>query len=136
MIDGKLTGDGRETRNIQAVLTGGPSSEFFLEDADGRFLTVQATNEGTQLESSEPSEHDPNEESRLEADALQMELEALTKENQALKTEVGALEQKLSDENHIFGNCGALIASVWQNVMKRSQPKMWRFSGSSVSCVH
>ena len=70
MIDGKLTGDGRETQNIQVVLTGGPSFEFFLEDADGRFLTVQATVEGTQSESSEPLEHDPNEESQLEADTL------------------------------------------------------------------
>ena len=101
-IDGKLTGDGRETQNIQVVLTGGPSSEFFLYDVDGRFFTVQATVEGTQSESFEPSEQDPNEESQLEADTLRMELEALTRENQALKAEVSVLEQKLSDEKSRF----------------------------------
>ena len=102
MINGNLTGDGRETQNIQVILTGGPSSEFFLEDVDGRFLTVQATVEETQSKSSESTEHDPNEELRLEADTLRMELEALTRENHALKRKVSALEQKLSNEKSRF----------------------------------
>ena len=70
MIDGKLIGEGKETRNIQAVLAEGPSSEFFLEDADGRFLTVPATMEGTQAEPSEPSKHDTGEKSQLEVGTL------------------------------------------------------------------
>ena len=102
MIDGKLTGEGKETRNIQVVLAEDPSSEFFLEDVDGRFLTVPATIEGTQAELSEPSEHDPGEESLLEVDTLRRELEALTRENQALKAEVSELEKRLCNEKSRF----------------------------------
>ena len=41
MIDGKLTEEGKEVRNVQVVLGGAdPTSEFALEDEEGRFLIV------------------------------------------------------------------------------------------------
>ena len=41
MIDGKLTEEGKETRNVQAMLEGAdPTAELSLVDAEGRFLVV------------------------------------------------------------------------------------------------
>ena len=55
-------------RNIQVALAGGPSAEFSLEDAEGRFLTVPAAEEDTPCEPSEPSKYDP--EQKPEPDTL------------------------------------------------------------------
>ena len=63
MIDGKLTKEGKETRNIKVILAGGPSAEFSQEEAEGRFLIVLAAKEETHREPSEPSECDPEEDS-------------------------------------------------------------------------
>ena len=39
MIDGELTKEGKETRNVQVVLEGAdPTVEFSLVNAEGRFL--------------------------------------------------------------------------------------------------
>ena len=100
MIDGKLTEEGKETRNVQVVLEGAdPTTEFSLVDAEGRFLMVP-TEEETHGGTSDPSEH--GEEGKQEVDALQRELEALAEENQALKVEVSVLEHKLHDEKARF----------------------------------
>ena len=101
MIDGKLTEEGKETRNIQAMLEGAdPTAEFSLVEAEGRFLVVPMEEE-THGGTSDLSEHE--EEGEQEIDTLQRELEALAEENQALKVEVSALEpNKLHDEKAHF----------------------------------
>ena len=61
MIDGKLSEAGRQALNVQAVLSSSqPTSEFSLEDAEGKFLTVQEA-EPEISNDYEPSEHDGGE---------------------------------------------------------------------------
>ena len=80
MIDGKLAEEGRDTPNVQVVLLSAePDSEFFLEDEEGKFLTVVAV----ELENQEDG--DPAEsEGEQPADDLDQgeELNTLRRENQ------------------------------------------------------
>ena len=56
MIDGKLTEAGREVLNVQIILISAqPTSEFSLEDEDGKFLTVPTA------EPESPDDHTPSE---------------------------------------------------------------------------
>ena len=122
MVDGKLTEEGNETRNVQAMLEGAdPTAEFSLVDAEGRFLVVPMEEEshgGT----SDPSEHE--EEGEQEVHTLQRKLEALAEENQALKVEVSALEpNKLHDEK-------AHLCEPWSMNWGRGR------RGYIVLCIH
>lgn len=89
----------KETQSIQVFLAGGSSSEFILENLEGRFLKVQAVVQGSQQE---PSEEDPGEEPWLELDLLPKELEVLTVENHALKAEVSEVGRELWDKKSRF----------------------------------
>ena len=122
MVDGKLTEEGKETRNVQAMLEGAdPTAEFSLVDAEGRFLVVPMEEEshgGT----SDPSEHE--EEGEQEVHTLQRKLEALAEENQALKVEVSALEpNKLHDKK-------AHLCEPWSMNWGRGR------RGYIVLCIH
>ena len=97
MIDGKLAESGKDVMNVQAVLVSAqPTCEFYLEDADGKFLTVpEAELEGD--EDHTPSEHpESGEEDTKEA------LDVLKEENQALLDRVSRLESQLEDEKVRF----------------------------------
>ena len=88
IIDGQLTGEGRETQNIQVVQLGAdPSAELSLEDEGRRFLTVHQREEDEVRE--EPQ--GPREEEGHGLGDLCQELEALAEENEALKAEVSGL---------------------------------------------
>ena len=101
MIDGKLTEEGKEARNVQVVLGGAdPTSEFALEDEEGRFLSVPATEEENHSES--PNLSGDGE----EQEALKRELDTLTEEIQSLKAEVSGLKDKLHEEK-------ARIRDLW-----------------------
>ena len=112
MIDGKLTDEGKETRTIQIILTGNPSSKFSLKDADGIFLTIAAAEETLQ-ESSAPSEQALEED--LEPDPLYTELEALSKETQA---EVSELERKLGEKKLCFRDMLTTNCHAWPSMLK------------------
>lgn len=103
IIDGQLAEEGRETQNIQVVLSGAdPSAEFSLEDEGGRFLTVPQREEEEEVHE-EPQGPGEEEEGQGLGD-LRQELEALAEENEALKAEVRGLERKLSEEKARFRN--------------------------------
>ena len=89
MIDGKLTGEGKVTQNIQVVFEGTDlTSMFSLEDEEGTFLTVPTRGEQTNTEAGELNHTEDGEEQP--ADVLRRELQALAEENQTLKEEVMA----------------------------------------------
>ena len=97
MIDGKLTEEGKEVRNVQVVLGGAdPTSEFALEDEEGRFLIVPATEEENRRDGEEQ-----------DANILKRELDTLAEENQSLKAEVSGLKDKLHEEK-------ARIRDLWR----------------------
>ena len=67
-------------QNVQVVLNGSdPTSEFYLKDEEGRFLTVPAADDELVRGPLEP----PGRAEEQEADALQQELETFSEENQA-----------------------------------------------------
>ena len=104
MIDGKLTEEGKEVRNVQVVLGGAdPTSEFALEDEEGRFLIVHATEEENRSET--PNLSGDGEEQ--DANILKRELDTLAEENQSLKAEVSGLKDKLHEEK-------ARIRDLWR----------------------
>lgn len=73
MIDGKLTEGGRDVMNVQAVLIcSQPTCECFLEDADGKFVTVpEEESEGE--DNHTRSEHPESEEEKEKLNALKEE---------------------------------------------------------------
>ena len=101
MIDGKLTGEGKVTQNIQVVFEGTDlTSKFSLEDEEGRFLTIPMRDEQANTGACELNHTEDGEEQQ--ADILRRELQALTEENQTLKEEVSRLKQQLHDEKARF----------------------------------
>ena len=100
MIDGKLTEEGRDTPNVQVVLLNAElGSEFFLEDEEGKFLTVAAA----ELENQEDGDPTESEGEQLADDSDQgEELNTLKRENQALQNQVSDLERRLKDEKTRF----------------------------------
>ncbi len=85
MVEGKLTDQGREPRNVQVVLGTTPLDAFVLQDADGTFLTVDAE-EAPDEESQESDleSEDPDGDVR----ALRTELETMRAENEGLRRQV------------------------------------------------
>ena len=103
MVDGKLTDEGRDVMNVQVILQGTDSRcEFTLEDEDGQFLTVPAA-EQDEHDAELPSELGEHGQSEDENEDQQRgEVEGLQEENQSLRDEVSALQQKLEDEKTRF----------------------------------
>lgn len=95
MIEGSLIARGWELHSVQVVLGDSPSAEFYLQDVEGRFLTVEEV-EKVPADMAH-AEHN-SERSESESGGLEGELETLRAELEASKAENADLQQQLEWE--------------------------------------
>ena len=119
LIDGKLTDQGKEARNVQVVSDDAtPASRFALEDEEGEFLEVPADSGGGSAGDSQPTaEPDGGGTSRgsqeSEVASLTAALEEARRQAESLQTEVSELRHQLTEEKTRFremwrSNCRCL----------------------------
>ena len=94
-IDGTLVEEGKDAGNVQVALEGAnnykPTFQFALEDWEGQYLTMPATEEETHSESPNSSEH------TRKAGSRNPEKGARSPQwtNHTLKAEVSGIEEKI-----------------------------------------